>query len=290
MLATWNRINSAAAKGESKGANSEQYELVIVYAVFASIAVLVHQWIGNGEFSAVLTLSAVGQCLAFCLVGVHALSTGSTKGISGKMLQLEAMALVCRLSATLWIQGYVPTDSTGDGMYQCIDVVSLVLVLGLLYRVCTVPDRAYEAEADCLPIMPFAVGALALAVLLHGEIMQYRVFDVLWMCGLFVGTVAVVPQLWLMTHRKESTPALASHFIAVMALSRILASTYMWHAHSEIRCRPWIGDFNHAGWATMGAQVVHLLLLADFAYFYVKNLVTAGLRSPLQLPNCYDYV
>jgi hypothetical protein len=290
MLATWNRINSAAAKADGNGATSEKYELVIVYAVFASIAVLVHQWIGEGEFSAILTLSAVGQCLAFCLLGVHALSTGSVKGISGKSLQLEAMAVICRLATTLWFQGYIPTDDTGDGMYQCIDAVSLVLVLGLLYRVLTVPDRTYEAEADSLPVLPLAAGALVLACLLHGEIMQYRAFDILWMCGLFIGAVSVVPQLWLMTHRKESTPALTSHFIAVMALSRILASTYMWYAHTEIDCRPWIGEFKHAGWATMGAQVVHLLLLADFAYFYVKNLVTSGLRAPLDLPNAYEYV
>merc|ERR1719263_792930 len=192
---------------------------------------------------------------------------------------------MCRLSATLWDQGYVPADATGDYMYQCIDVVSLIMVLGLLYRVMSTQDRTYEAEADSMSVWPMTAGCLVLAALLHGKIMQYVIFDVFWMCGLFVGAIAVVPQLRLMTHRKESTPALTSHFIAVMALSRILASTYMWHAHQEIDCVPWIGQFNHAGWSPIGAQVVRLLLLADFAYFYVKNVVTSGLRAPLELPN-----
>ncbi len=65
---------------------------------------------------------------------------------------------------------------------------------------------------------------------------------------------------------------MASHFVAVMAFSRVLSGTYMWYAHSEITCEPWIGDFNHAGYAILAAHAVHLLLLGDFAYFYGKNL------------------
>jgi hypothetical protein len=285
MIAIWNKLNSRVT-GDNK-ANSEHYELVLVYAVFACVAVLVHQWIGEGAFSAILTLSGVFQCLAFCLLGVHALSTGSVRGISAKSLQLEAMALACRLSTTVWLEGYVPVDASGDYMYQCFDALSLTLVFGLLYRVLSTQDKSYEVDADSLPIMPFVVGSLVLACLLHGDIMTHQIFDAIWMCGLFAGTVAVVPQLWLMTHRGGSTPALASHFIAVMAFSRMLSGAYMWYAHTEIHCTPWIGDFNHAGFATMAAHAVNLVLLADFAYFYIKNLAGSGLRSPLNLPDSY---
>ena len=81
-----------------------------------------------GEFSAVLTLSAIFQCLAFCLLGVQALA-GTTQGISVKSLQLDALALACRLSSTTWLQGYLPFDTTGDYLYQCFDALSLAMVL-----------------------------------------------------------------------------------------------------------------------------------------------------------------
>jgi hypothetical protein len=281
MIATTSSctFNTRGSKTDHK-----QSELGLVYGTFATIALVAYHWIAEGQFSSVLTLSAIFQCLAFCLLGVHALSSGSVHAISAKSLQLEAIALVCRLSTTYWLEGYVPVDQTGDYLYQCIDVLSLTLVLGLLYRVLQCQDKTYEVNDDSLPIMPFAVGSLVLACVLHGNIMTYEIFDVLWMCGLFVGTVAVVPQLWLMTRRKGNTPALASHFIAVMAFSRVLSGTYMWHAHSEIKCIPWIGSFNHSGYATLAAQAVHLLLLGDFAYYYLKNLATKGLRSSLELP------
>jgi len=278
-------INSHAREEDNK-----QKELALVGAAFGSIALLVYHWVAEGEFSATLTLSAIFQCLAFSLLGVHALITGSVRAISGKSLQLEAIALTCRLSATLWIQGYVPTDSSGDGLYQCFDVLSLALVLGLLYRVMHSQDKTYELEADSMPIMPFVAVSLVLACLLHANIMQYRVFDVIWMCGLFVGAIAVVPQLWMMTRRGGSTPALASHFIAVMACARFLSGIYMWYACDEFHCVPWIGSFCHAGWAAVAAQAVHILLLSDFAYIYVKNLANGGLRADLEVPSIVDYV
>merc|ERR1719199_1517266 len=107
------------------------------------------------------------------------------------------------------------------------------------------------------------------------------------MCGLFISAVAVVPQLWMMTHGNSKVPALISHFVAVMAFARILSGTYMWHAHTEITCEPWIGNFNHAGYAILAAHAVHLLLLGDFAYFYGKNLATAGLSAPLELSEAW---
>jgi len=265
--------------------------LVLVYAVFVTVAVLVFHYIGEGMPSAVLTLSAIFQCLAFCLLGAHALSTGSVHGISAKSLQLEAIALACRLSATTWLEGYLPADSTGDFLYQLFDALSLAMVLWLLHRVLNVQSKTYEVNDDSLPVIPFALGSLVLAGLLHGDLNNDEtfgpVFDILWMGALFIGAVAVLPQLWLMTRNSASIPAMTSHFVAVMAFSRILSGIYMWQSHEEITCTPWIKGFNHAGYAVLAAHVVHLVLLGDFAYFYVKNLTTRGLHASLELPDAW---
>jgi ER lumen protein retaining receptor len=274
------RTNSSSkASGNSPGT-------IAVYAVFVTVAVLVYHWIAEGEFSAVLTLSAIFQCLAFCLLGVQALA-GTTQGISVKSLQLDALALACRLSSTTWLQGYLPFDSTGDYLYQCFDALSLAMVLWLLYRVLSIQKESYEPDEDGLPAWPFAVASLVLAGLFHGDLNDRPLFDTLWMCGLFVSAVAVLPQLWMMTRSRASIPALTSHFVAVMAFSRILSGSYMWYAHSEITCEPWIGNFQHAGYAILAAHAVHLLLLGDFAYFYCKNLATSGLSAPLELSEAW---
>jgi len=266
-----------------KAPPSQRPGVVLTYAVFVTVAVLVFYYLAEGEFSAVLTLSAVAECMAFCLLGVHALSTGSVHGISAKSLQLEAIALACRLSSTTWLEGYLPNDMTGDFMYQIVDAVALVMVLWLLHHVLVVQRRTYDADDDTVSVTPFAVGSLILAGLLHADLDDRPLFDTFWMTGLFVGAVAVVPQLWMMTRNREKVPAMMSHFVAVMAISRLLSGCYMWHAHEEITSEPWIKDFNHAGWAILAGHAVHLVLLADFAYFYVKNVATQGLLTPLEL-------
>lgn len=256
-----------------------------IYLGFALIAVLVYRQLAEGEFSSVLTLSAIFQCLAFSILVLQVLSSDGIRGISAKSLQLDALALACRLSSTTWLEGYLPSDRTGDFVYQAFDVLCLGLVLWLLHRVREVQRKTYGAEEDELSALPFAAVSLVLAFLFHADLNDRPLFDALWMCGLFISTVAVVPQLWMMTHRGEKIPALTSHFVAVMAFSRGLSGLYMWEAHGEISCEPWIGTFNHAGYAILAAHAVHLLLLSDFAYFYVKNMTTSGLRSPLQLPD-----
>jgi hypothetical protein len=266
----------------NKGPVTRSPMIMLVYMVFAAVSVLVFHWLAEGEFSGILTLSAVFQCLAFSLLAIQALTTG-VHGISAKSLQLDALALACRLSSTTWLQGYLPADQTGDYLYQAFDALSLAMVLWLLYLVMNVNKRTYDAAGDGLAAKPLAVGCFILAVILHGDLDDRPIFDSLWMCGLFISAVSVLPQLWMMTRGQGSTPALIGHFVAVMALGRILSGTYMWHAYEEITCEPWIGEFNHAGYAILAAHVVHLLFLADFGFFYTKHLATAGLQQPLHL-------
>merc|ERR1719359_2209034 len=113
-----------------------------------------------------------------------------------------------------------------------------------------------------------------LAALLHGNMNSRPIFDGLWMAGVFLSAVAVLPQLWLITRTGGRVEALTSHHIAAMAASRALAGIFMWHARSDITCVPIVSDFNHAIWAILGAHLLHMVLLGDFAYYYLKAVLT----------------
>jgi hypothetical protein len=258
-------------------------EVVGVYVVFITGALVVYHLVANGEFSVILTLSAIFQCLAFSLLGMQAFSSRGLEGISLWSLYLDALAIACRLSSTLFFEGYLPSDKTGDFLYQAIDILSLALVVGLAHKASKLQRETCDVEDKRLPVS-LAFGALLLASLFHANLDDNVIFDTMWMYSTLLSAVAVLPQLWLMTHSRGSVPALTTHFIAMMALGRAISGLYMWHAHDEIECDPWVGKFNHAGFVILGAHVLHLLLLADFAYFYCKNVVTLGVQSSLSLP------
>lgn len=166
---------------------------------------------------------------------------------------------------------------TGDWMYQAFDIISLAIIAWLLYQVLVVRRKSYQAEEDSMPIIPAVLTAFLLAVPLHADLNARPLFDVLWMAGLFVSAVAVLPQLWLITKTRGRCEALTSHYIAAMALSRILIATFMWHARFDITCQPWVEGVNHAVWAILAACALHLIFLADFAFYYVRAIVQKGL-------------
>lgn len=267
--------SKTAAAGSSKSP-----QIVAIYAIFIVVAFLVYHLIAESEFSSLLTLSAIIQSLAFALLGWQVVMCGN-KGISLKALVLDAVALLFRLSCTTWLNGYLPVDASGDYAYQIADVLSLSIILWVVVRAFS---KGCDND-DTFPVMPTIIGALALAGILHSDLNDRPAFDTLWMASLFLSCVSALPQLRLIVRTQSPVAPMTSHFIAVMALSRMMSGFYMWYTHEEyLPEKQYIGGFNHPGWAVLGAHFVHLVLLADFAYYYGKAVTQHGFNSPLELP------
>merc|ERR1719162_2201754 len=211
---------------------------------------------------------------------LQSLSSNSASGISAQALVLEAVSLGLRLSSTVWLDGYLPVDKTGDFLFQAVDVCSLIIVIWLLHRVLVVQSDTYQASDDSLPVAPIVLGSLVLAMVLHGDMNGKPLFDALWMASLFMGVAQVLPQLWLIA-RRGCVDALTSHYIAALAISRLCSGFFMWISRKHITCKPWVDGMNHAPWVILGAHACHLLLLADFGYYYGKAVVKQGFSVSL---------
>jgi len=231
-------------------------------------------------------LSVMLQCLAVALLCMQVISSGSAAGISVKSLTMDAVALCCRLSSTLWLNGYLPVDKSGDYCFQAIDICTFIMILCLLRHVLVNRRHTYQAQEDSFPMSPLFIGSFILAGLLHGNMNNRPIFDALWMASLFLSTVSVVPQLWLVTCTGGKIEALTSHFIAAMAVSKCLAGIFMWHARNDITCKPWVTGCNHAIWAILGAHFLHMVLLGDFGYYYIKAVAKNGLQCRLEIDDC----
>merc|ERR1719276_322214 len=181
--------------------------VIVAYTVFLLSMYGVYHSIAGRAFSVVLTFSVMFQCLAVVLLGLQSLSTNSASGISAQALVLEALSLGFRLSSTVWLNGYLPVDKTGDFLFQAVDVCSLVIVIWLLHRVLVVQRDTYQASDDTIPIAPIVLVSMVLAMVFHGDMNGKPLFDALWMASLFMGVAQVLPQLWLVA-RQGSVHAL----------------------------------------------------------------------------------
>eukprot|EP00931_Biecheleriopsis_adriatica_P020992 TRINITY_DN1386_c0_g1_i1.p1 TRINITY_DN1386_c0_g1~~TRINITY_DN1386_c0_g1_i1.p1 ORF type:complete len:282 (-),score=50.03 TRINITY_DN1386_c0_g1_i1:42-887(-) len=258
-------------------------QVMVAYGLFVTSALGVYHFIANGEFSAILTLAVMMQCLGFGLLAVQVLLTGRCTGISASALILDALALCFRLSSTLWLEGYLPVDASGDWVFQAVDIMSLMLVAWLLKQLFFEKKISYQKEEDSFPIFPMVPLCILLAGMFHADMNERPVFDTLWMAGLFVCSIAVLPQLWLISKTGGKVEPLTAHYIAAMAISRALSGVFMWHARHDITCIPWVEGYNHAPWVILAAHALHLLLLGDFGYYYVKTMINKGLTARLDL-------
>ena len=274
--------SSAALCQQSILCKGPPTQVVIAYTIAIMSMYAMYHMVADREFSAVLTMSVMFQCLAFMLLAVQLLS-GSAAGISAQSLKLEALALCFRMSSTVWLEGYLPMDKTGDWLYQTVDFFSLVIVLWLLHCLLVAQKTTYQMDEDTLPIAPIVLGCLVLAILLHADMNDRPLFDTIWLASLFLGVAAAMPQLWLITRTSGCAAALTSHYIAMMAVSRLLSGLFMWNARDDITCEQWVTGYNHAPWVIIGAHVLHLFLLGDFADYYAKALTKVGPLLPMEM-------
>lgn len=265
--------------------------LLVAYSVFMAAGFALYHLVMSDALSAVLTVADMLQCLGVALLCAQVVTTGSVTGVSARGVFVHALGICCRLSSTMWLNGYLPVDESGDWFYQTVDITALAMELWLLREVLVVRKHSYQEEQDSFPLAPLLLGAFGAAALFHADMNQRPIFDTFWMSGLFLSTVAVLPQLWLINHTGGKVESFTSHHIAIMALATMLSGLFMFYAREDITCSPWIKDVNHAVLAILGAHLLHLLLLGDFAYFYLKAVATQGLACELNLEGGFaDYV
>jgi len=259
-----------------------QTPVVSAYASFFAVGFFVFHAVAEREASSVLTMSALAQCFGITMLCIQSLSSGSARGISASSLLLDAFAISLRLCSTLWVDGYLPSDKSGDFIYQAFDVCSLLLLIFLLHRVLVKQYDTYQAAEDTFRVGPMLLMCYVLAMVLHGDMDDNRVLDTLWLAGLFTSVVAVLPQFWLITRSGGWAGASTSHCIAALALSRFLSGCFMWMARNFITCEPYVADIQHTIIAIFIAHLVHIALLGDFAVQYLRSMFRGNICQPVQ--------
>merc|ERR1719247_3036735 len=203
----------------------------------------------------------------------------SVRGVSVKALQCHAVVYMSRLSSTTWLKGYIPTDPTGEWLYQACDGMSLAMTLALLYLTYSRYNSTYQEDLDTFDIGYLLGGCFILAVLLHPNLNSRPMFDTMWTLALYVDVFAMMPQLWMVAKLEVGAEleALNAHYIAAIAASRAVSLYFWYHGFKEFA--PKDGSFNLTGWAIMAAHVIQMLLFVDFVAMYVKACVKGCIRS-----------
>jgi len=243
------------------------------YVIASFVAFMIIALVAKGAFSSIATVSVLFEGLAFAFLTMHCLSKGNRHGISAKALILNALSVACVLINTVWLNGYLPVDSSGNFVHQSLSMITLLMLAFLINRiVIRKPLKHQKDTGDTMPIGAITVACFVLAALVRADMNRSVVFDTLWMAGTLLKTAAVLPQLWLVSKNGGRIDACMSHSLAAMCASRIMSGSFFWYAYNEIVHAPWIEGFNHSSFVICGSHLLHLLLMCDFGFLYLRAL------------------
>jgi len=275
------------ARQEKNGFPLEPQTLV-AYTVCIVGGFAVYQSVAEQAFSSVLTMSAFAQLLSFVLIGLQIHASNSVAGISGRTMLLQAVMLCLRLSSTLFMDGYLPLDKTGDHVYQLADICTLLMVLKVLHCIYKTHAQSYNAEEDSMDVKNMVIGCVLLAVAVHPDLNDWPAFDIAWTSSLYIDTIAMLPQLW-MCSKLGSVPSYTAHYLAATLASRFFSAWFWYHGAENIARLSGDGWFCLPAAFVVLAHVVQFLMLADFGVYYAKAGVSGALTQggPVTL-NYYD--
>lgn len=257
----------------------ERVCVLTAYTWFAFCTGVVSQQFSDQDFSAVLTLSAGVQALGLLLLVYKVHTTKTVAGLSARSLEMYLAFFLFRLSSTLFKNGYIPVDRSGDWVYQSADLLSLLMVMQLLFC-CQVSHRStYQHQLDTVEMWRAIPACALLAIFVHGDLNANPFFDTVWTVSLNLDALALIPQL-VMLYKAHDVAGLNAHYVFAVVVSRGLSFWFWFHGFSEVA--PSKGGANTAGWLIIAVHSIILLTCSDFLLQYSKAMFKAG-RESLQV-------
>jgi len=248
----------------------------IIFLLMLVTWLVVFQEFARGDFSATITASAMVQTFGFCILSIRVRVMKSVNGISSKTCLMTVIFLCVRLCATTLKRGYVPrttADANGYFFYQIMDICTVVLASHLVYCCHKTFRHTYQEEHDTLPLVPLILPAFVLSYFINSNLNRSPFFDYIWFTSMNLETVAMVPQLWMMSKIGGKITGISSQFVACVVVSKVIAFTFWVYAYPEVSKRNPDDPTNVAGKQIIGAFGLQLFFVTDFMFYYVKSLL-----------------
>lgn len=186
--------------------------------------------------------------------------TRSCAGISGKSQVLFACVFLTR---------YLDLFTSFISLYNtCMKIIFIISTVGTCYLIFIKFKATYDSNHDTFRAEFLVIPVGGLAVLVNHEL---SVMEVLWTFSIYLESVAILPQLFMITKTGEAE-SITSHYLFALGSYRAL---YLFN---------WIYRYYSEGFfdlIAVVAGVVQTILYCDFFYLYIaKVLKGKNLKLP----------
>ena len=247
-------------------------DIIFWFSVVFAI-LFIYIFISSKDFSFFLVLSSIVQTSAFVIILLKVTDRQNVSGLSANTLICYSILLFARLTSTLFYPGYLPNDSSGSWLYQLSDIISMLICCLLIYLL----YFKYRETSDLIldnkiPFYFLVVPSYLLAMLVKSNLNNNFFCDTNWAFSMYLETVAIFPQILLFTIKKGQIEKFTSHFVALCGLNRLFSLIFWWDTYDELNhSESFFGAY--IGYFIIGAQILQLLIMADYYYLYFKSIL-----------------
>ncbi|KAI3630314.1 hypothetical protein MIR68_011749 [Amoeboaphelidium protococcarum] len=173
-------------------------------------------------------------------------------------ISLKTQILYTVVYTTRYLDLFVHFISLYNTLMKMIFITSSSYILYLMTR----KYRAtYDPQYDTFRIEFLLVPSTLLALLFH---YNWSPLEILWTFSIFLESVSVVPQLFLLTRTGEAETITTHYLFALGAYRGLYILNWIWRLSTE----------NHySDWISWIAGVVQTALYADFFYLYFTKVL-----------------
>lgn len=186
--------------------------------------------------------------------------TRSCAGISGKSQVLFAVVFLTR---------YLDLFTSFISLYNtCMKIIFITSTVGTCYLIFVKFKATYDSNHDSFRAEFLVIPVGGLAVLVNHDL---SVMEVLWTFSIYLESVAILPQLFMISKTGEAE-SITSHYLFALGSYRAL---YLFN---------WIYRYYFEGFfdlIAVVAGVVQTVLYCDFFYLYVTKVLKG---KSLKLP------
>merc|ERR1712224_655022 len=140
-----------------------------------------------------------------------------------------------------------------------------IMVLHVTWSVFKTHSYTHQRDLDTLHVKFLVPGCFVLAALLRPELLlETPLYAYFWSSCLYLDVLALMPQVVMMTRTNGKVESPICNFVAVTALSRMV-DLCAWFSDERTDL---VSGFSKT--LIIFFHVLHLVLVADFMYYYVK--------------------
>jgi len=246
---------------------------LIFWTSIILIILLIFIFASSKDFSFFLVLSSLVQTCAFVIILIKVTNFQNCSGLSGNTLICYAILLFARLTSTLFYPGYLPSDSSGSWLYQLSDILSLFICSLLIYLIYFKYKETSDIMMDSkIPFYYIVIPSYILAIIVRSSLNGNAFCDINWAFSMYLETFSIFPQILLFTMKKGQIESFTSHYVALCGLSRLFSLIFWYDTYEELVTDD-VFSGQYIGYFIIGAQIVQLIIMADYYYLYFKSIL-----------------